>query len=169
MPTAQPLYPHTLNPPPAGESPSVDVNALGDMFRRSSAAVMYINTELGPADRQALYDQQQLVAEFDTARGVDGIRQATDDEFAAAGQSALTHTTGDMELKPAPDVTPYPVESSRHFKVGDIVHVENHGLLQVTLIDGPEYLDLQNLEDPTNAAVGTVAPPGSVVRTQTPA
>jgi hypothetical protein len=70
---------------------------------------------------------------------------------------------------PAPDVTPYPVESSEGFKVGDTVFVEHHGLLTVTLIDeDPTFLDLVNLEDPNNAAVGTVAPPGSAVRVESP-
>jgi hypothetical protein len=79
-----------------------------------------------------------------------------------------TFITGNMELKPAPDVVPYPVESSEGFKVGDTVFVEHHGYLKVTLIDSPYYLDLVNLENPNNAAVGTVAPPGSAVRVESP-
>jgi hypothetical protein len=86
---AQPLYPHTLLPPTASdEPPTVDVDALCDAFDRSATSVMYINTELGEADAQALFDSHQLVAEFDSVRGVDAIRHATDEEIATAAAEA---------------------------------------------------------------------------------
>jgi hypothetical protein len=88
---AQPLYPHTLLPPPSSdEPPTVDVDALCDAFDRSGTAVMYINTELSDADAQAMFDGHHLVAEFDSVRGVDGIRRATDEEIAAAAAEAET-------------------------------------------------------------------------------
>jgi hypothetical protein len=82
---AQPLYPHTLNPPPSDEDTlTVDVDALCDAFDRSGTSVMYINTHLSEADAQAMFDSHQLVAEFDSVRGVDAIRHATDEELAVA-------------------------------------------------------------------------------------
>jgi hypothetical protein len=82
---AQPLYPHTLTPPPSGDEPlTVDVDALCDAFDRSGTSVMYINTHLSEADAQAMFDSHELVAEFDAVRGVDAIRHATDEELAEA-------------------------------------------------------------------------------------
>jgi hypothetical protein len=80
-----PLYPHTIIPPVVDESaPAVNVDGLCDLFDRSSAAVMYINTTLSPGDAAALMEGHKLVAEYDAVRGVDGIRHATADEIAAA-------------------------------------------------------------------------------------
>jgi hypothetical protein len=99
---AQPLYPHTLLPPPSEDvAPTVDVDALCDLFDRSGTTVMYVNTELTQSEAQALFDAHQLVAEFDSVRGVDGIRRATDDEIATAAAAAAAAAT----KQPAPKTT----------------------------------------------------------------
>jgi hypothetical protein len=110
------------------------------------------------------------VAKFDAATIQDWRNEGvlSMSTSVAPPTSAETSITGNMELMPAPDVVPYPVESSEGFKVGDTVFVEHHGYLKVTLIDSPVYLDLVNVEDASNAPAGTVAPPGSAVRVESP-
>lgn len=86
-----PLYPHTIIPAAVNDAsppPRVDVDGLCDLFDRSSSAVLYINSTLSASDAQLLLTSHQLVAEFDSVRGVDGIRHATDDEIAAASTGA---------------------------------------------------------------------------------
>jgi hypothetical protein len=86
------MYPHTLHPPVMAEDAVVDVDALCDLFDRSSASTMYLNTRLSEADAQAIFDGHQLVAEFDSARGVDALRHATDEELEAAAASKQSAT-----------------------------------------------------------------------------
>lgn len=85
-PAAQPLYPHTMSGPAttSTEPEPVNVDALCDLFDRSMSPVLYLDRVLTDADRQAVFDQHQLVAELDVVRGVDALRKATPDEIADA-------------------------------------------------------------------------------------
>ena len=67
----------------APEPPAVDVDALCDLFDRSMSAVLYLDRRLKRSDQQAVFDQHQLVTQFDVVRGVDSLRRATLDELAS--------------------------------------------------------------------------------------
>lgn len=95
-PAAQPLYPHNVSAPtvdPEATPEAVNVDAICELFDRSMGAHLYLDRVLTDEDRQALFDQHQLVSELDAVRGVDVVRRATDDEIAVAEAAKEAETT----------------------------------------------------------------------------
>lgn len=79
---AQPLYPHTLASQPevqtqiAPPTDKVDLDALAALYARSTSATLYLDRTLSASDKQSLFAEHQLIAEYDAVRGVDAVRAA---------------------------------------------------------------------------------------------
>ena len=70
---------------------------IADRFDSATSATIFLDTELDDATRKTLLDEFQLFAELDAPRGVDSVREATDEELATLEQPAA---------KPAPSAAP---------------------------------------------------------------
>ena len=62
--------------------PTPDLQAIADAVDASESATLFLDQALDDAARKALLDDYQLHSELDSVRGVDAVRDATDEEIA---------------------------------------------------------------------------------------
>lgn len=63
---------------------------IADAFDKHTGSVLFLDQELDESTRKTLLSEFELFAELDAPRGVDSVREATDEELAtleAEGQS----------------------------------------------------------------------------------